>query len=248
MKYLGKLAKLTLIATGLVGCATPPPVYGVFQIDQEILKSDITPLDVHLSKRVGENTYAPGTTSTYRKKTAELMSPVNIDLDLGHRLNLNEGSGGVLQRRSINGASALCFRTTGAGSAYMSLTEAGAAVACLVDNENDGYFDYAMFATREKHFPLVAKVPYRLGKIQEEVTTDRTSFRQELIYQGVSNGVVRFSYREFSSGIARPAFTQDLTYDLPKDGRTVITFRDLVVQINAATNKKIDYVVKQHLK
>jgi hypothetical protein len=248
MKFFTHVALFAFITAELVGCATPPPVYGVFQVDQEIVKSDITPLDVQLSKRVGENTYAPGIISTYRKKTAELLSPVNVELDLGHRLNLNEGSGGVLQKRSFNGASALCFRTSGAGSAYMSLTEAGAALACLVDTENDGYFDYAMFATREKHFPLVSKVPYRLGKIQEDVSSDRSTFRQELIYQGVANGVVRFSYREFFSGTARPAFTQELTYDLPKDGRTVITFRDLVIQINAATNKKIDYIVKQHLK
>lgn len=248
MKFLIQVAKITFISVGLVGCATPPPVYGVFQVDQEIIKSDITPLDVQLSRRVGENTYVPGTISTHRKKTAELMSPVNVELDLGHRLILNEGSGGVVQKRSINGASALCFRTSGAGSAYMSLTEAGAAIACLVDNENDGYFDYAMFATREKHFPLASKVAYRLGKVQEDVSPANTSFRMELIYQGIANGVVRFSYREFFAGSARPAFTQDLTYDLPKDGRTVITFRDLVVQINAATNKKIDYVIKQHLK
>ncbi len=40
------------------------------------------------------------------------------------------------------------------------------------------------------------------------------SFRQELIYNGRDDNEVRFLYRELTEDLLRPAFTQEVQYDL----------------------------------
>lgn len=76
-----------------------------------------------------------------------------------------------------------------------------------------------------------------------------TGFRRELVYSGVSKGTVTILYREFSrerSGdMARPAFSQQLTYDLA-DGNE-IGFRGARFKVIKATNVSISYVVLKPL-
>ena len=40
------------------------------------------------------------------------------------------------------------------------------------------------------------------------------SYRQELVYSGLSKNTITLSYREYKNDIARPVFVQDLAYDL----------------------------------
>lgn len=65
------------------------------------------------------------------------------------------------------------------------------------------------------------------------------SYNKELVYNGVSKNTVSLSYREFKDGVARPAFTQDLKYDL-NDGN-VIGFMGARFQIIKASNTSIKY-------
>lgn len=64
-----------------------------------------------------------------------------------------------------------------------------------------------------------------------------SSFERQLIYSGKAGNVVRFSYREFSTGIARPAFTQDLQYDLKES--TVLAFQAIRMEVLASSNEQI---------
>jgi hypothetical protein len=73
----------------------------------------------------------------------------------------------------------------------------------------------------------------------EEWSTD--SFKRELIYGGLSQRVISLSYREFMDGTARPAFTQELKYDL-NDGN-LIGFRGARIEVIKATNTIIQYKV-----
>jgi hypothetical protein len=66
-------------------------------------------------------------------------------------------------------------------------------------------------------------------------------FKQEFIYNGKVGNAVKFSYREFANDLARPAFTQDLQYDLTES--KIIGFKGLRVEILSATNIKIQYKV-----
>lgn len=67
------------------------------------------------------------------------------------------------------------------------------------------------------------------------------AFKRELIYTGVSKNVISILYREFKDDIARPAFTQDIKYDL-SDSK-IIGYRGARFEVTEATNTGITYKV-----
>lgn len=68
-------------------------------------------------------------------------------------------------------------------------------------------------------------------------------FQRELVYSGGSQGTVSLLYREYSDDVARPAFTQQLTYDLAAGNE--IGFRGARIKILAVTNIGVKYVVER---
>lgn len=69
----------------------------------------------------------------------------------------------------------------------------------------------------------------------------QNSLRRELIYGGVTGRTISISYREFADNTARPAFTQELKYDLT-DGRE-IGFQGARFEVIEATNTQIRFRV-----
>ncbi len=69
-------------------------------------------------------------------------------------------------------------------------------------------------------------------------------FKQEFIYNGKVGNGIKFVYREFEDDFARPAFTQELQYDLSESN--IIGFRGLRLEVIKATNTDIDYKVINH--
>ncbi len=67
------------------------------------------------------------------------------------------------------------------------------------------------------------------------------AFTAELIYSGLAGGVVRAVYREYIDNLARPAFSQDLQYDISAD--RVIAYRSIRIRVVEATNAAIRYEV-----
>lgn len=65
--------------------------------------------------------------------------------------------------------------------------------------------------------------------------------KKQLIYTGTSKGVISVTYREFKNDMARPAFTQDLKFDL-SEGKT-IGFKGSRFNIIEANNTEIVYEV-----
>jgi hypothetical protein len=64
------------------------------------------------------------------------------------------------------------------------------------------------------------------------------------VYNGRAGNVAKFLYREFVSESARPAFTQDVQYDLG-EGK-VVGFKSARIEIIDATNTAITYRVLAH--
>lgn len=93
-------------------------------------------------------------------------------------------------------------------------------------------------------------VPYVdfMGPIQYENTVfekwESDSFRRELVYNGRSGQTIKLLYREFTQEMIRPAFTQEVTYDL-KAG-DIVGFKGSRFKVNNADNTKIQYVVLHH--
>lgn len=67
------------------------------------------------------------------------------------------------------------------------------------------------------------------------------SFLEELIYTGRSGNTIFISYREYKKEFARPAFFQELKYDLEKSD--IIVFRNYKIKVLDATNEYIRFLV-----
>lgn len=66
-------------------------------------------------------------------------------------------------------------------------------------------------------------------------------FQQTLLYSGRVGNRVKIGYREFSGSVARPAFSNEVEYDL--DTSRTITYRGAKIEIIDADNQRIRYRV-----
>jgi len=76
-------------------------------------------------------------------------------------------------------------------------------------------------------------------------TWGENSFKQELIYLGVQQNTITILYREFKDSIARPAFSQEIKYDLSQ-GRE-IGYKGARFEILKASNTELTYKVLRPL-
>jgi hypothetical protein len=74
---------------------------------------------------------------------------------------------------------------------------------------------------------------------------DNESFKRELVYSGVSQNTVSILYREFQNDMARPAFSQELKYDLAQG--TAIGYKGARFEVIRANNTGISYKVLKSL-
>jgi hypothetical protein len=75
----------------------------------------------------------------------------------------------------------------------------------------------------------------------KELAKEKANFKQEFIYNGRVGDALKFIYREYKNDYARPAFIQDLQYDLTES--ETIGFRSMRIKIINATNTEIEYKV-----
>lgn len=66
-------------------------------------------------------------------------------------------------------------------------------------------------------------------------------FKQQFIFNGRVGNSLKFIYREFKNDMIRPAFDQELQYDLSESN--IIGFKGLRMEIVKATNTNIQYKV-----
>ena len=64
---------------------------------------------------------------------------------------------------------------------------------------------------------------------------------QEFVYNGRVGDAVKFIYREYKNNYARPAFSQEVQYDLSQSDE--IGFQNLRMKVINATNTSITYIV-----
>lgn len=67
------------------------------------------------------------------------------------------------------------------------------------------------------------------------------SFQQTLIYSGKVGDKIKIGYREFSNNAARPAFNNDVDYDISQS--SVIGYKGARLEVIEATNELIRYKV-----
>lgn len=116
---------------------------------------------------------------------------------------------------------------------------AGGKTACFVDRTGKGYFDQVKVASEVAWWSadLDAPVPYSAGEL---VVPRSDAKKAELVYQGFSKEVLRLAYREYISDMARPAFFQDLTYEV-SSFPAEIRFKQVQLRIISAGNSGVEY-------
>ena len=117
---------------------------------------------------------------------------------------------------------------------------------CLVDKDDSGVFTDKLTFPDNQLTPLDGNIPYTLKRTSPRIS--HGDFKYEALYQGKIGNKIKVSFREFKNDIARPAFTQDIEYQLDNSGKTTIGFKGLRIIVHYATNLMIDYTVVQDYK
>lgn len=78
----------------------------------------------------------------------------------------------------------------------------------------------------------------RYTRIKHPVASPN-SFQQSIIYSGKVGNRIKFGYREFSGNTARPAFNNDVDYDLNES--KIVGYKGARIEVIEATNEAIRY-------
>lgn len=115
---------------------------------------------------------------------------------------------------------------------------------CFYDTNSDGKFETVSTQPGLIRFEKELETPVEYYETRGEQTiTDKGGYRREIIYQGRDGNTLRAKYREFSNNLARPAFTQDLTYPINDDNQSEIVFQNVSISVHEVSNTKVSYTV-----
>ena len=121
-----------------------------------------------------------------------------------------------------------------------------AATGCGLANSR--YINYDFARDTEKTTPVGSPMITWSNVYKNDVYGNELSnFEQTLTYSGKDGSVIKVFYREAERApqgwgmMARPAFTQELTYDIATN--PVVAFRDTRIEIREATSTAIRFVV-----
>ena len=114
-----------------------------------------------------------------------------------------------------------------------------AALYCLKDRDGDGAFDKVEIVGGGRP---VEHLTARYDLVYEPATEGH-GWRMELIYQGASAGVLRLTYREFSSDWTRPTAVQNLSYDISPSGETAVTYKSARLSFSSVTGNGARYTI-----
>ncbi len=84
-------------------------------------------------------------------------------------------------------------------------------------------------------------VEVKFNKSKDLQYEQSSHLQQTLLYSGRIGNRIRFSYREFSDGLARSSFTNDAEYDLSESRQ--IGYRGALIEVLDANNMRIRYRV-----
>ena len=222
-------ALILLIALALSGCAT-------------VKISELSTVDSRIGTVpiIGEQAVAPVggviySQFRYWSKTGyRLKGGLSVGLGLG-RVSVSDGD--FVLKAEVENKTAFCTEKL----TYIDPLVGPHTTACFIDADNDGKFERLKTAPGAIWFESEITPPLAYEK-SELMVPRSDSFKYELLYQGITKGSLKLSYREYINDFARPAFFQDVTYDLDSTP-TTITFRTVRLEVLSANNNQITYRV-----
>lgn len=106
----------------------------------------------------------------------------------------------------------------------------------LIDSDDDGMFD-------EVFHPSFTKEKLKTPIIVDWEQSNRSKgFRRELIYQGRAGNNLKLFFREFADDFRRPAYDQEVQYDLSES--ELVQFKGLTISVEEANNEYLVYTIE----
>lgn len=240
-----KFSSLILISIMFSGCGQEPfpgntiqeaSIYHDKSKNSGIEILSIPSLNTVNTIEVGENLYQKINQQTFDTYTVKLLENTQAKLfNGGYIITNNDNSLNEDLLYKWKNKNAMCFP-----SGYDSSLQRPIKI-CLVDDTDENNFSQAVYSYKDKKYPLTNKAKYEI--IPSKPKYNKDSFKYEALYQGKKGNSIKISFREFRNDMARPAFTQDIDYELEKDDTTFIGFKGLRIQVLKATNMDITYKV-----
>lgn len=182
---------------------------------------------------IGTNLFEKNGLFTYK---AEIINPEGLNMRDDYE---------VVKKLLLGGLGYMLFKSNNENSFDLSIRKwnnfnviCNNELKCFIDKNSDNSFtyiaDYPNGEFQKLQMPIYYnKIPYFNSK----------SFKQVALYQGKEGNTIKISFREFNNDLARPSFTQDINYELEKDGTAIIGFKGLRIKILTVTNVDVTYKV-----
>lgn len=245
------LALISAATITQIGCGSYS--YGVYPTGYNKVKSerfnqyvpainDATTIDVGQSLILSS---AAKVVTTYSIEAIEITQDINTTASgVSGTYPIALPAGSILEKRSNDPRGSFFVYPTPATDYFAALffpnNVPDSAKACYHRTGSPGYYgcsDYQSM-TVGTHFRHTQKT-------MQKQTFDEVKPKRELIFQGGSPKEVRLLFREFTDGdLIKPAFTQNLTYDISKD--RLIGFKSMRIEILEASNTSLKYKITRH--
>jgi hypothetical protein len=220
---------MIVLAITATGCASVQ-VIQPSQVSEKV--GQLPELNSAASVTVGSTMFSQ---YRYWSKTGyRILSPVSIGLALGR---IRAETGDFVVQSQVEGSAAYCTEKL----AYMDPMAGPFRTACFLDKSGTGAFDTIKAAPGFVWFEKRLDAPIRYE--QSELQVPRADPKKyELLYQGISSKTLRLSYREYVNDFARPAYFQDVSYEITQFP-TDISFRTVRISVLGADNGGIRYMI-----
>jgi hypothetical protein len=225
-----KLSSVFLVAALFSGCAAVTVIEANNGPEERIGK--VPAVGVESTVPVGSQVFSQ---FRYWSRTGfRVKDSYNDRLVLG-RIVVSEGD--FLVKASVDGKVAYCTEKR----AYVDPLAGPFASACFVESTTPGSFGSVKARPGAIWFEnkLAPEIRYERSELMAPKVD---SFKYELLYQGISKGTLRLSYREYSNDMARPSYFQDVSYDIPSFPAEV-AFKSVRLEVINADNNGIRYRV-----
>ena len=218
MEYIMKKILLTLSALVIIsGCKSTPPI----QYEQVSLPD----LNTNSTAYLGERMLMQGK---------------------GHYANCITVSGGN-GVQSIIKSGQFCQRQLGSDYFYSADQQAVGhknGYGNVISHSNSVTYNAAKNEVCASSFSCYNSTEMSIAYAEDEFVVQANELQQIIEYNGRTGSVLNFTYREFSDGHARSAFTTDFKMDLNEGSE--IGYKGSRMTIHDATNNKITYTVTKN--
>ncbi len=239
MKNVLKLVILITVIIGFAGCGWQQGIK-VSKIKAASKNVYVPKLNVVSTVEVGQNMFQKAYLYYPAANDVKLLEPAigrngNIWVDSTKNIATSAGTTVGWQKKRLRAVNDPLATTKKVNAMCYSPW------ICLTDIKSIGSFTHFSGFGISDYTKLNKPAKYEIVPAAPMMNFD--SFKYIVLYQGKKGNLIKVSYREFKNDMARPAFTQDIEYELDSDGTALIGFKGLRIKISKVTNLDITYKV-----